>query len=182
MEFRFSHIHIVGASGSGTTTLARALAGELVARHLDTDAYFWLPTTPPFTTKRPVDERLEMLGADLDAQPRWVLSGSLLSWGLPLAPRFDLVVFLFVAPEVRMARTLAREVERYGDDILPGGPMHSQHLEFLDWSRTYDHPAATGRSLATHRAWLATLTCPVLEIAGTQPVEETVSRVLAFNP
>ena len=110
-----------------------------------------------------------------------MLSGSLLSWGLPLATRFDLVVFLFVPPEVRMARTLAREAERYGEDILPGGLMHGQHLEFLAWSRTYDDPTATGRSLVTHRAWLSTLGCPVLEIAGEPTVEESVSQVLEFS-
>ena len=38
-------IHILGASGSGTTTLGRALAERLQCRHFDTDDYFWLPTT-----------------------------------------------------------------------------------------------------------------------------------------
>ena len=45
-------VHIVGASGSGTTTLARALAPELGATALDSDDYFWLPTQPPFTDRR----------------------------------------------------------------------------------------------------------------------------------
>lgn len=45
-------IHILGASGSGTTTLGRALAERLHYIHFDTDAYFWLPTNPPFAAKR----------------------------------------------------------------------------------------------------------------------------------
>lgn len=43
------HIHILGASGSGTTTLARALAVKTGYAHFDTDDYFWLPTKVPFT-------------------------------------------------------------------------------------------------------------------------------------
>ena len=38
--FDFHHVHIVGASGAGTTTLAAALAGGIGARHLDTDDYY----------------------------------------------------------------------------------------------------------------------------------------------
>jgi Shikimate kinase len=40
-------IHILGASGSGTTTLGRALAERLQYPHFDTDDSFWVPTDPP---------------------------------------------------------------------------------------------------------------------------------------
>jgi hypothetical protein len=38
-------IHILGASGSGTTTLGHALAARLQCPHFDTDAYFWYQLT-----------------------------------------------------------------------------------------------------------------------------------------
>ena len=181
-EFPFKHIHIVGASGSGTTTLAVALAERIGATHLDTDSFFWLPTDPPFRDKRPIEERLALMRAALaESGRRWVLSGSLLLWGIEFAGDFDLVVFLYVPPDVRMARTLARERERYGDKILPGGEIHESHLAFLAWSRSYDRPDGPGRSLANHKAWLATLSCPVLEIAGAQPARETLETVLAYR-
>jgi adenylate kinase family enzyme len=41
-------VHILGASGSGTTTLAQALAARLGCPHYDTDHYYWLPSDPPF--------------------------------------------------------------------------------------------------------------------------------------
>jgi adenylate kinase family enzyme len=34
------HIHVTGASGSGTTSLGHALAEALDIRHLDTDHFF----------------------------------------------------------------------------------------------------------------------------------------------
>ena len=43
-----NRIHILGASGSGTTTLASAIADEHGHRHLDTDDFFWIPTNPPY--------------------------------------------------------------------------------------------------------------------------------------
>jgi adenylate kinase family enzyme len=181
MAFSYRHIHIVGASGAGTTTLGAALAAALGAGHLDTDAFYWLPTSPPFRDKRPVAERLDLLRAAFGDHERWILSGSLLYWGVELATEFDLVVFLHTPAEVRLERTLARERQRYGRRILPGGDMRETHLAFLAWTRAYDTARTPGRNLFSHKAWLATLTCPVLEIAGAQPVEESLGRVLAFG-
>lgn len=174
-----ARIHILGASASGTTTLGRALAAELGAAHFDTDAYYWEATDPPFTTPRAVEERLARLETDLGDVFDWVLSGSLMKWGDGLIPRFDLVVFLRLPPEIRMARLLARERERYGVEIEPGGRMHEAHLAFVTWARSYDQPDFTGRSLAGHRAWLAGVSAPVLEIDGVPSLEDSVARVLA---
>ena len=66
-------------------------------------------------------ERLDRLAQALAGAPRWVLSGSLTGWGDPLIPTFDLVVFLYVTPETRLARLLERERRRFGADIEPGG-------------------------------------------------------------
>lgn len=56
-----ARIHIVGASGSGTTTLAAHLAARHGHRHLDTDDFYWLPSQPRFQHVRPREERLAML-------------------------------------------------------------------------------------------------------------------------
>lgn len=174
-----SRIHITGASGSGVSTLGAALADVAGAKQFDTDDFFWLPTEPPFVEKRPMPERLERLEAALDAEERWVLSGSMLGWGDPLIRRFDLVVFLHLQPEVRMARTLVREQARYGDRIAPGGDMHATHLAFMDWSRSYDTATDFSRNLYLHNRWLAALPCPVLRIDGAPSVAESLERVLA---
>jgi adenylate kinase family enzyme len=174
------HVHIVGASASGTTTLGRALAARTGARHLDTDDFYWMPTDPPYTMPRPVPERLERLTAAMDgAGQGWMLSGSLMGWGEPVIPHFDLVAFLYVSPEIRIERLLQRERDRYGDQIEPGGRMHTQHLAFVEWARGYDRDDFTGRSLRRHRAWLAQMPCPVLELDGAQPVARSLEAVLA---
>ena len=172
-------VHIVGASSSGTTTLGRALAARSAIAHLDTDDFFWEATDPPFTTKRPEAERLALMEAAMRGRPGWVISGSLMGWGDGLIPRFELVVFLRVPSEARMARLAARERERYGAAIDPGGPMRAAHLEFMAWAGAYDTPGFPGRSLERHRAWLAALPCPVVEIEGVPSVEDSLARTLA---
>ena len=59
-------IHIFGASGSGTTTLARCIAERWGFVHLDSDDFFWLPTDPPYTHKRPIDERVPLMRAQIE--------------------------------------------------------------------------------------------------------------------
>ena len=171
-------IHIVGASGSGTTSLAAAIAARHGHRHLDTDDFYWLPTDPPYREKRPREARFALLRDALAESPRWVLSGSLCGWGDPLIPEFELVVFLVVPSDVRLTRLRAREIARYGPDaIAPGGSRHQAHVEFLDWCAGYDAGSLQMRSRALHEAWLAALPGPVLRLEGDRSVGEQLKRV-----
>jgi adenylate kinase family enzyme len=173
-------IHITGASGCGVTTLGAALAERLNLAHLDTDDFYWLPTEPRFVDKRPVEDRLVMLEAALDAAPDgWVLSGSMDPWGDTLISRVDLVLFLRVPTEVRMARLAARERARHGAAIEPGGAQHDVSQHFLAWSAGYDAGDRPGRSLARHTAWLDRLPCPVLRLDGSRPIVWLVDEIVA---
>jgi adenylate kinase family enzyme len=169
----------VGASGSGTTTLGRALAPRLAVPVFDSDDAFWESTDPPFLTSRPPVDRLAWLQERLRDDDGWVLSGSLCGWGDELRGRFTLVVFLSLPPAIRMARLAAREVERYGDRIRPGGDMAEGSTAFLAWAAAYDTAGMEQRSRVLHDAWLATLTCPLLHLDGDITVEDRADRVVA---
>ncbi|MEI1250097.1 ATP-binding protein [Rhizobium aouanii] len=172
------HIHVMGASGSGTTSLGRALAEKLDIAHLDTDDFFWLPTDPPFTTPRDADERIGLLLDEVARHEGWVLSGSALKWGRPLEPLYDLIVFLRIDPELRMARILAREIARYGKRIRPGGDMVVKSGEFLEWAASYDTAGPERRSLAAHEQWLETQTAPVLRLDSSLEIDNLAAEVL----
>jgi adenylate kinase family enzyme len=171
-------VHLVGASGSGTTTLGRALAVRLECPHLDTDDYFWLPSDPPFQHVRARAVRVASLGAALARTPGWVLSGSLCGWGDVFVPQFDLVVFLWVPRDVRIARLRARERARYGAAVEPGGAMHARSEAFIAWAAGYDEGLdVPERCRRLHEEWLAALPCPVLRLEDTASVEERLARI-----
>jgi adenylate kinase family enzyme len=167
-----TRIHITGASGAGTTTLGGLIASRMGLLHLDTDSYFWLPTDPPFEQKRPLEERQVTLLEDLSAGDRWVLSGSLCGWGDFAIPLFDLVIYLWIPPEIRMERLRLREQRRHGERILPGGDMESGHQEFMAWAERYDQAGMEQRSRVLHDDWLSRIPCPVLRIEGDMTNEE----------
>ena len=171
-------IHILGASGSGTTTLGRALAADMGLVHMDTDDYYWLPTDPKFTAKRPIDERLRLMNADIDAADRGVvISGSLTGWGDVLIPHFTHVIRLTTPTEVRLERLRAREYAHFGDRIREGGDMYENHMIFLDWAAQYDDGDVSMRSKACHNAWMQQLPCPQTILTGDMALDQLVRRV-----
>lgn len=172
-------VHITGASGTGTTTLGVALADAMGLSHFDTDDFYWSREGAPYSAKAPVKMRLELIGGALRKHPRSVLTGSFVSWGQPLTTWFDLVIFLRVPTETRLERLAARERERFGDAIDPGGDRHDLYQAFMEWARGYDDGDGTSRSLVRHESWLATLECPVLRLGDTS-VEQRVEQVAAF--
>jgi adenylate kinase family enzyme len=178
---RLSRIHIFGASGSGTTTLARAVAARLQCPALDTDDFYWLPTERPFQEKRPAARRLELLQDELSRTAGWVLAGSLCGWGDALIPLFDLVVLLEVDPAVRLQRLREREATRYGASrIAAGGDLYTSHEAFLEWAAQYDTGETDVRSWRLHEAWLQLLPSRirVLRLDSGRPLDDLVAVVL----
>jgi len=178
MPVQRSRLHVTGASGSGTTTLARALASAWSAPHAEVDDYFWLPTDPPYTHKRPEGDRVELMQQVFLPREAWVLSGSLVGWGDDVLAVCDAVVFVTLDPAERLRRLDARE------QVRRGGMPHDEEAwqAFMTWAAGYDDPTFDGRSRAMHEEWLATLTCPVLRVDSSRPVDELRDQVLAWDP
>lgn len=171
------HIHIFGASGSGASTLGKALAKHLPHTNFDGDDYFWIEK---FSKQRERSERIELLAEDLAKHKQWILSGAICGWGDVLKSDFDLVIFLYVPPEIRLQRLEQREIERYGDEILPSGSMHEESKQFLDWASKYDNGGIEIRSKILHEHWMKDLSCTVLRIEGCQTVDERINIILDF--
>lgn len=175
---RRSRLHVTGASGSGTTTLARAVADAWAVPHADADDYFWLPTDPPYVTKRPAADRVALMEQMFLPREGWVLSGSMLGWGDDVVRQCDAVVFLTLEPAERMRRIEARE--RVRRERGPNGDTSLE--EFLAWAKGYDDPSFEGRSRVAHETWLATLRCPVLRLDSALSRDELCDAVLAWEP
>lgn len=172
-------IYVIGASCSGVSTLGARLAGQFGVPLLDVDDFYWMPTDPPFTTKRPPDDRVRLIKERQARTGGWVLSGSFVGWGDVLIRDVDLIVFLKTPAAIRLHRLDQREARRHGARILPGGDMHEAHLAFRRWASGYDDPSFTGRSLAQHERWLAAQSAPVLRLDGAQATEALARSVTA---
>jgi len=171
-------LHIFGASGAGVTTLGKALSEALGIPYFDTDDYFWLASDPPFTQRRPALLRNAVLERELSHHTRWILGGSLVGWGHEWLTAFDLAIFLWLPPAVRLSRLQQREHTLYGDKLITEPARAAQYHTFLTWAAGYDDNSSGGnRTLANHRRWLNQVTCPTLEIRGDLSVEQRLMLV-----
>ena len=164
-------ILITGASGSGTSTLAAALANHLSHHtYLDGDHYYWLKPEPPFIAKRSPYARLKKLSEDIARVSNFVLAGSVDGWGATVENTFDIIVFLYLPTEIRIDRLRKRELQRFGT-VDPA---------FLKWAAQYDTGTEEGRSLAKQRQWLAARNCPVLSLEGDLSVAARLTQTIDY--
>lgn len=170
-------IHIYGASGSGTSTLGRKISEELGYKFMDTDDYFWLPTNPQYTMKRSKEECLALMKKDVSENDNVVISGSLVDWGDELIPLFTLAIRLVTDTEIRIERLKTREKQKFGDRIMPGGDMYTNHTEFIEWARKYDTGSVDMRSKAKHDEWQKLLLCKQIVLNGADDLEKNFKKV-----
>ncbi|MCB0525276.1 MAG: AAA family ATPase [Saprospiraceae bacterium] len=172
-------IHILGAPGSGVSSLGKLLAEHLTVPHFDTDDFHWFTDDElPFRRRRNPEHRRELLSKALNETNDWVLSGALCGWGDVFIPLFDVVLYMWAPREIRIQRITLREENRYGkarvDEV---GDLHQVFVKFLDWAGSYDEPSGNLRSRESEKEWMAKLPCPVINLDGMQPLQENLRIV-----
>jgi len=171
-------LHILGASGSGVTTLGNTLRSQLGIPYFDSDEYFWIKTEPPFIQRRIPEERNNLIINDLKVD-NWILGGSVINWGKNIFPKFDLIVFLYIPQGLRIERLKNREYKRYGDLIYTNPDRARQFNNFILWASDYDENSGiANRTLKAHRNWLKGQSSPVLELVGDFSTQGRINQII----
>ena len=96
-----------------------------------------------------------------------------------MIPLFTLAVRLVTDTETRIDRLKRREKQKFGERIMPGGDMYTNHMEFLDWAGKYDTGSVNMRSKAKHDEWQKLLLCRQIVLNGADALEENFKKVQA---
>lgn len=148
-------LHILGASGSGVTTLGELLSEKLGLKYFDSDDYFWIRTDVPFTQRCNPIERNQQIADALSQSENWILGGSIIDWGENLFPEFDLIIFLYLPANIRIERLKKREFEKFGNIIFEDKKRAEQFNKYLAWATDYDNDTGIAkRTLKAHQNWL----------------------------
>jgi len=172
-------ILISGGPGSGCTSTALAVGAALKLPVFDSDSFFHKPTDPPFQVQYTPDERRALLQAALAREEKWILSGSISTWGLPdFTPTHG--VFLEIPNEERLRRLERRQADRFGSRIESSGDMADEHRSFLAWAEAYEARTGPGRNLATDRTFLESGSDQFIVFTEVIPFQELVAKVIEF--
>jgi len=174
-------ITIIGASGTGKSTLARALAKQMGLPHFDSDDYFHWPTDPPFQKQRTPEERMSAIMKDLNQHKSWILSGGAAVWEPVLPVEFSHIVFMYLPKALRIQRLKDREAALFGARIQVGGDMEKTHRDFVNWCEGYDDSTAAGTcTLKRHQQLFRETKASLLKLEEPLATGEQLKKVCQF--
>lgn len=183
-------IAIFGLNGGGKSTLAHALAKQTGYFEMDVEDYYFpeqkasrkwaLENTGvihtehlgklPFSMPRTKNEVQTAITEDINAHPKFILSGVTMNWSDEILSRIDVAFWIQTPLEERLKRIGAREEKRFGPRVLAGGDMFTQQMEF--------RKAVENRDSKSVEESAKKLNCTVIVIDGTLSVEKNLHKII----
>ena len=165
-------ILICGLNGCGKTTIGRKLAEKLGFYPMDVENYYFRPEDECYSEPRSREEVLRLLLQDMERHPQFVLSAVKGDLGEEIVRKYHLVIYLTAPWEVRGERIQRRSYDRFGIRVEQGGDLYEQEQAFLRFAK--------GRTDVHIEKWLETLTCPVLRLDATRPIDEILQQICCY--
>ena len=170
-------IMIIGPSGSGKTTLGKVVAEKLGYPYFDVDDYIWKQNTDkPYTQMYTRDEKISRLSHDIAPYKHFVMAGSMSSFHYAFDEMFEMMVLLYVEPDIRVQRVHNRSIARFGARVLAGGDMYESHLKFLEDNRRYEKDGSP--NLREQREWMKNMSCVKIELDGANSIENNAEIIV----
>ena len=165
-------IIVCGLNGSGKSTVGKALAEKLGFHFIDNETLFFSRTSvnEPYANPRSREEVIALLMEEVRQHGNFVFAAVKGNYGEEILPFYTLAVQIEAPKELRMQRVRNRSFQKFGNRILEGGDLHKQEEAFFKMVESREERLVDD--------WLETLTCPVLRIDGTKPVDENVAWII----
>lgn len=172
-----SGIIIIGPSGSGKTTLGKIAARKLGYPYFDVDDYIWKQNTDsPYTQMYTRDEKISRLSNDIAPYEHFVMAGSMSSFHYAFDEMFEMMVLLYVSPDIRIERVHKRAIERFGERVLEGGDMYEAHMRFLNDNRRYEEDGSP--NMREQKEWMENMSCEKIELDGAAELEKNADIIV----
>ncbi len=107
---------------------------------------------------------------EISGHENFVLAAVKGDYGERVCEFFTLAVLVSVPKDIRMERVKERSFGKFGARMLPGGDLYESENRFFELVRS--------RSEDTVENWAGCLSCPVLRVDGTKPLEDNIAEIL----
>jgi len=165
-------IIVCGLNGVGKSTLGKALAERLRVHFIDCEGLFFPGTDSrdPYALPRTREEAERLLLREMEAHGAFVLAAVKGDYGAAVVSSFRYAVLMTAPKAVRVRRVEQRSFRKFGSRMREGGDLYEQEARFFELVRTREENMVED--------WARYLTCPVIRIDGTKPVEENVNLIV----
>ena len=163
-------IIICGLNGAGKSTIGKALAKKLDFHFIDNEELYFPKTDPHYTSPRTHEEVEQLLFSEIKTHENFVFASVKGDYGETIYPFYMYAVLIDVPRDIRIQRVKNRSFQKFGNRMLPGGDLYEQEEKFFDFVKS--------RAENTVEEWVQSLSCPIIRIDGTNPIEENVKIML----
>lgn len=121
-------------------------------------------------------EKIRLLKSGIEPYEHFVMAGSMSSFHQAFDDNFEMMVFLYAEPEIRLRRVHKRAMERFGKRILEGGDLYESHQKFLESNRRYESDSSP--NLGEQKEWMKSLPCVKIELDGGRSLESNAQIIV----
>jgi len=158
---RLKRIHILGAPGSGKTSLASKLSSELGIKAYDLDSLFWDCKAPDSWTKIDSQKRNSELER-ITKLESWIIEGVYYSWVQPSFKRADVIIVVRTPVWIRHWRIIRRFIARHlGREPAIRKESLVDLIDLLRWNHGYN-----SKNLSSALDMLLQYEAPIIETSG----------------
>lgn len=166
-------IQICGLNGCGKSTIGSALAKQIGFHFIDNENLFFsrTNTTVPYIKPKPRDEVERLLINEVFEYGNFVFAAVKGDYAKEITQLYKYVIYVEVPKEIRSQRVRNRSFQKFRNRMLPGGDLYEQEESFFKMveSRTEDYV----------ESWLQNLSCTVIKIDGTKPIDENIAFIIS---
>lgn len=165
-------IVVCGLNGAGKSTLGKVLAEKLNFYFIDNENLYFPKTDSDYiyTSFRTHHEAKKLFFSEIKEHENFVFASVKGFYEEAVSPCFQFVVLINVPQDIRIQRVKNRSFQKFGNRMLPGGDLHKQEELFFDFVKA--------RSENTIEKWIQPLSCPIIRVDGTKPIEENVNFII----
>lgn len=165
-------IIVCGLNGAGKSTLGRALAKKLGFCFIDSEDLYFPKTNSyyVYASPRGRKEVERILLREIKAHENFVFASVKGDFGENIYLFFQYAVVIDVPKNIRIQRIKKRSFQKFGSRMLPGGDLYEAEENFFR--------LAESRTENTVEEWVRSLSCPIIRIDGTKPMEENIHFII----
>jgi adenylate kinase family enzyme len=163
-------IIVCGMNGSGKSTLGKVLAQKLNYLFIDNEDLFFSESANGYHSPRTKEEAINILMSKVSKNNKFVFSAVTGNYGNDIIPMYNYAVLIEVPKDIRLCRIKERSYRKFGNRVNSGGDLYAGEKSFFDF--------AANRPDNYTEDWVKSLSCPVIRIDGTKPIDENIKYII----